>query len=67
MNVLKKQKCVLCGKDVVYRYRPFCSANCKNIDLLNWVKGRYFIPVSKEEEEKADPSQDEGEEDSNES
>jgi endogenous inhibitor of DNA gyrase (YacG/DUF329 family) len=61
MNVVKGQKCVLCGKDVVYRYRPFCSANCKNIDLLNWVKGRYAIPVTKEDEEKAEEIQDEEE------
>lgn len=27
-----------------FEVRPFCSARCKKIDLLNWLEGNYSLP-----------------------
>lgn len=41
--------CPECGEPVLWtevsRYRPFCSARCKGIDLGAWASGDYVIPV----------------------
>ena len=37
--------CPLCRKPSVKRYRPFCSARCRDLDLGNWFKGSYRIEV----------------------
>jgi len=36
--------CSICGKPVVARFKPFCSARCADIDLGRWLKGSYVIP-----------------------
>lgn len=48
--------CPICKKvlpDVPadYESRPFCSSRCKQIDLANWLEGKYRIsrPVHAEE------------------
>jgi endogenous inhibitor of DNA gyrase (YacG/DUF329 family) len=40
-----KSGCPICGKAVVERYRPFCSARCADVDLNRWLSGRYAIPA----------------------
>jgi endogenous inhibitor of DNA gyrase (YacG/DUF329 family) len=40
----KQPRCPICGKPAVDNYRPFCSANCADIDLGRWLGGRYAVP-----------------------
>ena len=36
--------CVQCrAQSVVSEWRPFCSEQCKLLDLWNWVDGRYRV------------------------
>ena len=44
-------KCPICGKAAIERYRPFCSARCKDVDLHRWIAGVYAVPVTEDEEE----------------
>ena len=44
MMLGKKAVCALCGKPQSKSYKPFCSANCKLIDLGNWMNGDYKLP-----------------------
>lgn len=41
--------CPTCGNKVEWgeqsRFRPFCSARCKQIDLGAWAEEKYVIPV----------------------
>jgi hypothetical protein len=30
---------------MVMRFRPFCSARCRDIDLGNWLDGSYAVPA----------------------
>ena len=39
-------RCPICGSAAAERYRPFCSSRCADIDLSQWLKGRYYIPTS---------------------
>ena len=38
--------CAVCGKPVApdNRFRPFCSARCRQVDLGRWLAGDYAIP-----------------------
>ncbi len=48
-----KIKCPVCGKTVEYGnnpWRPFCSRNCKIIDLWNWFHEYYSIKVGEVDE-----------------
>jgi uncharacterized protein len=36
--------CPICGKPMSPRFRPFCSARCKTIDLGRWLDERYRVP-----------------------
>lgn len=45
----KKARCPLCGKPTDPRFRPFCSARCRDQDLLNWLGGRYAVPAQESE------------------
>ena len=38
--------CPICGKPSVERFRPFCSARCKDVDLHRWFSGAYAIPAA---------------------
>lgn len=40
----KKNICPLCDKPTETRYRPFCSARCKQVDLGKWLNESYVIP-----------------------
>ncbi len=36
-------RCPECGDEAVFRYRPFCSGRCANLDLSRWLRGSYAI------------------------
>jgi hypothetical protein len=41
---------------MVMRYRPFCSARCRDIDLGRWLDGAYAVPaVEVDDDEDRDP------------
>ncbi|MGH6658067.1 MAG: DNA gyrase inhibitor YacG [Sphingomicrobium sp.] len=40
----RPKKCPLCGKPETVAFAPFCSAGCKNRDLLKWLGDGYRIP-----------------------
>ena len=40
----RQQRCSICGKPAVERYRPFCSKRCADVDLARWLGGNYVIP-----------------------
>ncbi|MBY0428643.1 MAG: DNA gyrase inhibitor YacG [Alphaproteobacteria bacterium] len=54
------RSCAVCGKPAVEKFKPFCSGRCADIDLHRWLSESYTIPV------KADESEDEGDEQSDE-
>lgn len=37
-------KCPICQKRTVKEWAPFCSKTCKDLDLINWLDGRYVVP-----------------------
>lgn len=47
---IRTVKCPNCGKEVEWRtenrYRPFCSARCRQIDLGAWASEAYRVPTS---------------------
>ncbi|MGQ7790996.1 DNA gyrase inhibitor YacG [Faunimonas sp. B44] len=43
--------CPICGKRATREAYPFCSKRCADIDLGNWLTGRYAIPASPDDEE----------------
>ena len=48
-------RCPLCGKPRVQRFRPFCSARCRDVDLGRWFDAAYAVPA-------VEPGYDEDEE-----
>jgi endogenous inhibitor of DNA gyrase (YacG/DUF329 family) len=38
-------RCPLCGKPRVQRFRPFCSARCRDVDLGHWFGETYSVPA----------------------
>ena len=54
--------CPQCGRPVEWvpasRWRPFCSARCKTIDLGAWAAETYRIPVGEVPEGDADAPKD---------
>jgi endogenous inhibitor of DNA gyrase (YacG/DUF329 family) len=49
--------CPTCGKPVEWvpdaKWRPFCSARCKTIDLGAWANESYRIPAVERDEDEA--------------
>ena len=43
-NVPKSKRCPLCGKPTAEPFAPFCSAGCRDRDLLKWLGEGYRIP-----------------------
>ncbi len=37
-------RCPLCRKPAVVRHAPFCSAVCRDRDLIAWLDERYAVP-----------------------
>jgi endogenous inhibitor of DNA gyrase (YacG/DUF329 family) len=52
----KAPRCPICGQPQVHKYRPFCSARCRDIDLGRWFGEVYTVPAAEpgydEEDEK---------------
>jgi len=46
--------CPICDKKSASEYRPFCSHRCADLDLGNWLTGRYSI-LSQELEDTEEP------------
>ena len=50
--------CPICGKPALFSpknpFRPFCSERCKLIDLGQWAKEDYRIPLDEGESEKGE-------------
>lgn len=46
-----KEKCPLCKKIASPKFRPFCSAGCKDRDLLKWLGDGYRVTGPPAEEE----------------
>lgn len=44
MAGLKSPKCPVCRKAGTEQWAPFCSAGCKDRDLLQWLGDGYKIP-----------------------
>ena len=38
-------RCPICGRPRAQRYRPFCSARCRDIDLGRWFGEAYRVPA----------------------
>jgi endogenous inhibitor of DNA gyrase (YacG/DUF329 family) len=49
-------RCPICGQPRVHRYRPFCSARCRDVDLGRWFGEVYTVPA-------VEPGYDEDDED----
>jgi uncharacterized protein len=41
----KTGRCPICKADTVQVFRPFCSSQCADADLGNWLTGSYKIAV----------------------
>ncbi len=35
--------CPICHKETHSEYKPFCSKRCADIDLGNWMDGKYIL------------------------
>ena len=38
-------RCPVCRQPSKAEFAPFCSAGCRNRDLVSWLDGRYAIPA----------------------
>ena len=38
------QACPICERPAAAKFRPFCSARCKDEDLRRWLAAEYRIP-----------------------
>ncbi|MCA1951673.1 MAG: DNA gyrase inhibitor YacG [Hyphomicrobiales bacterium] len=52
---IRAQRCPICRKLTVERFRPFCSKRCADLDLARWFNGVYAVPV-REDEAEAEPA-----------
>ncbi len=52
-------KCAICGKPAQDKFKPFCSARCRDVDLNRWLKGIYAIPVKEDTDEDGERPRDE--------
>ena len=43
--------CAICGKPVDAKFKPFCSARCRDVDLNRWLSGAYAIPAKDDDDE----------------
>ncbi|MGK2285531.1 DNA gyrase inhibitor YacG [Pedomonas sp. V897] len=48
-------KCPICGKPAAPQFRPFCSAPCRDRDLLNWLGEAYRVPGQVNDDEAERP------------
>ena len=45
-EISKSSHCPNCGKTTLYKYRPFCSRRCTEIDLGHWLNEDYRVPLN---------------------
>ena len=38
------RKCPICGKPRQAEHAPFCSARCRDRDLMRWLEDGYALP-----------------------
>lgn len=38
------RRCPICRKPRVAEHAPFCSARCRDRDLVNWLEEGYTLP-----------------------
>jgi hypothetical protein len=61
----KAPRCPICGRPRAHRYRPFCSARCRDVDLGRWFGEVYTVPAAEpgyDEDETPDaPTREDGE------
>ena len=51
-EIVKLHKCPICDKVTdSLQYRPFCSKRCADVDLGNWLTGKYSVPAEEMDEE----------------
>jgi endogenous inhibitor of DNA gyrase (YacG/DUF329 family) len=55
-TIRSKASCPICGKTPTPEARPFCSAGCRDRDLIQWLSEGYRIPGPPAEGDEADPS-----------
>lgn len=46
MSRSKSASCSICNKPQTLEFKPFCSAGCKDRDLLQWLGEGYKVPGS---------------------
>ncbi|EKE09705.1 MAG: hypothetical protein ACD_16C00120G0006 [uncultured bacterium] len=51
--------CPICKKASVFKYRPFCSKRCADVDLARWLRGDYKIEGEATQEKQKDGSEEE--------
>ncbi len=51
-----KRKCPICGKPASESARPFCSEQCRRVDLDRWRSEAYRIPVREDDEDSGAPA-----------
>ena len=45
----KTIQCIGCHAVAQEKFKPFCSVRCQNLDLHQWLTGKYAIPVVEED------------------
>lgn len=61
MPSLSDKTCAYCNKRArSVEHAPFCSAGCRDRDLLQWLGEGYSVPVGVEEAEALDKGDDDG-------
>lgn len=53
-------RCPLCGKPESPDHAPFCSAGCKDRDLLKWLGEGYRIPGPFADPDRVDSGEGDG-------
>ena len=44
MPTSSRRRCPICGKTPSEALKPFCSARCRDRDLLQWLGDGYALP-----------------------
>jgi uncharacterized protein len=44
-NSQNAPRCPICGRPRAQKYRPFCSARCRDVDLGRWFGEVYTVPA----------------------
>ncbi|QMW22830.1 DNA gyrase inhibitor YacG [Sandaracinobacteroides saxicola] len=46
----RSERCPICGKAIVAAHAPFCSAACRDRDLIRWLDEDYRVPLKPEDD-----------------